>query len=393
MNARTPANPTSPAPVIPEYPFVNELRLTGRQWVCVFALVALALLLTSPLWKRVERFETGTDYRVPYALSKDYWLYERWLARSDPQDSVVMIGDSVVWGEYVLANGTWSHFLSQQSGKTGKFINGGVNGLFPLAMQGLVDHHGNPLRNRRIILHCNPLWLSSPKADLQTDKEEKFNHVQLVPQFSPRIPCYRADANTRISAVVGQQIPFLGWVDHLQNAYFNQKSILSWTLQDDGNEPPHYPNSYLNPLAQITGTVPGPPVTDPQRGPESQRHQAWNASGNGPTQFEWVSLESSLQWQGFRNTLQILRERGNNVLVIVGPFNENLVARDNRAPFLKLRDGIAAWLKQNQIPHFVPEPLPSELYADASHPLTAGYELLAKQTLEDSEVIKWLGVR
>ena len=45
-----------------------------------------------------------------------------------------------------------------------------------------------------------------------------------------------------------------------------------------------------------------------------------------------------------------------------------------------IRDGIVAWLAGEKIPHSAPEPLPSLLYADASHPLTAGYELLARRT-------------
>jgi len=38
----------------------------------------------------------------------------------------------------------------------------------------------------------------------------------------------------------------------------------------------------------------------------------------------------------------------------------------------------------------VPDILPSELYADASHPLTAGYELLAKRIYADESFRKWL---
>jgi len=103
-----------------------------------------------------------------------------------------------------------------------------------------------------VILQCNVLWMTSPKADLSTDKEERFNHSRLVPQFHPRIPCYRADANERLSALLERQVSFLAWVGHLQNAYFGQKSILGWTLEEDGGSPPAYPNALKNPLAQIT---------------------------------------------------------------------------------------------------------------------------------------------
>ena len=104
----------------------------------------------------------------------------------------------MIWGEYVRPDGTLSHFLSEQSGQPGKFVNAGVNGLFPLAFEGLIRDYGEPLRHRKVILHCNVLWMSSPKADLHTEKEERFNHADLVPQFSPRIPCYKADLNRRL---------------------------------------------------------------------------------------------------------------------------------------------------------------------------------------------------
>ncbi len=370
-------------------PMVNEMRLDFRQCALAVGIILLIIALTPPLWKRVERFDTGPDYRIPYDLSKDYWLYQHRLQDTIDSRSIVMLGDSVVWGEYVLPDGTWSHFLNEQSGQAAKFINGGVNGLFPLALEGLVDCYGRALRNRKVILHCNPLWMSSPKADLNIDKEETFNHSRLVPQFRPRIPCYRADANQRLSAIVERNLDFSAWVNHLQCAYFGQKSILSWTLQDDGGDPPRYPNSYKDPLAQITLTVPGAPRDDPQRGPASPRHKPWSENG-GPAQFEWVDLNSSLQWGAFRRIIKTLHARGDDVFVIVGPFNENMVAPESRAPCQKLRDGITAWLTENKVPHLVPELLPSPLYADASHPLTEGYALLARKTLASDDFQSWL---
>jgi phosphoribosylformylglycinamidine synthase len=382
-NARTAA--------VAETKMVNAMRLNARQCALAFGIVLLAVLLTPRLWKRVERFHTGPDYRIPYDLSKDYWLYQRRLEDKIDPGAIVMLGDSVVWGEYVLPDGTWSHFLNAQTGQTDKFVNGGVNGLFPLALEGLVDYYGRPLRNRKVILHCNLLWLSSPKADLQIDKEETFNHSRLVPQFSPRIPCYKADVNQRLSAVVERNVDFGAWVNHLQCAYFGQKSILSWTLEDDGGDPPRYPNSYKDPLAQITFTVPSAPGYDPQRGPKSPRHKPWSETG-GPTPFEWVNLDTSLQWGAFRRIVNTLRERGDDVFVILGPFNEHMVAADSLAPYRNLRDGVTAWLTDNKIPHLVPAVLPSPLYADDSHPLTDGYALLARNTLASDDFQNWLNL-
>ncbi len=378
-----------PTAALAQTQLVNEMRLDFRQWSLALGIILIVTFLTPRIWKRIERFDTGPDYRIPYDLSKDYWLYQRRMEdRLDPR-AIVMLGDSVVWGEYVLSDGTWSHFLNEQTRQTGKFVNGGVNGLFPLALEGLVDCYGRALRNRKVILHCNLLWLSSPKADLQINKEETFNHARLVPQFFPRIPCYKADANERLEAIVEREVNFVGWVDHLQNAYFAQRSILNWTLEDDGGDPPRYPNSYKDPLAQITFRVPSAPQEDPQRGPKSPRHKPWSQNG-GATQFDWVSLDTSLQWGAFQRIVRTLRERGDDVFVILGPFNEHIIAEESRAPYRKLRDAVTAWLNENKVPHLIPEVLPSLLYADASHPLTDGYALLAKRTLENSDFQSWI---
>jgi len=385
--------PAAPAavPAGKEVPFgVNEVRLNGRQWLATFVIVGVVALLVPRIWKLLERFDTGPDYRLPYALSKDYWLYERRLAQVAKPDKIFVLGDSVVWGEYVLPNGTLSHFLNQQARQEDRFINGGLNGLFPLAQEGLIDYYSRALRNQKVIVHCNLLWLTSPKADLSSEKEEQFNHSRLVPQFYPRIPCYKADANERLSAVVQRNVSLIAWVGHLQNAYFGQKSILSWTLEEDGANPPGYLNSWKNPLAQITFVVPSAAQNDPQRGPASARHKPWSSDTQGTTSFEWVPLDSSFQWRAFRRVIETLRRRGNSVLVVLGPFNEHMLAQDNRAAYRQLRDGVADWLRVNHIPQVVPETLPSALYADASHPLSEGYELLARRLYASQTFQDWL---
>ena len=383
----TPA--TTPSPAAAETKFVNGMRLSARQWLAVAVIVTIALLAVPPLWKKVERFDTGPDYRIPYSLSKDYWLYERRLQGINPAN-VAVIGDSVIWGEYVLPDGTLSHYLNEQSGQPGEFVNAGVNGLFPLAFEGLIRDYGEPLFHRKVLLHCNVLWMSSPKADLQTDKEERFNHADLVPQFSPKIPCYKADLNKRLAAAVERDFTFAQWANHLQVAYFDQKNVLTWTLEEDDSSPPGLPNAGKNPLTQITLTVSPEPADDPERGPLSPRHRPWSTTGEGSSHFEWVELDQSLQWAAFQRLVKLLQSRGNDVMVLLGPFNGHIIAAENGPAFLRLRDGIADWLGKNQVTHVVPASLPSVLYADASHPLTEGYELLSKTLYGDPVFRKWL---
>ena len=366
----------------------NELRLSARQWLIVIAIFVGWMLIVPRAWKHWERFSTGADYRIPYSLSKDYWLYERRIDETTGAQSIPIFGDSVVWGEYVRPDGTLSHFLNKQAGQP-RFINAGVNGLFPLAMEGLVEHYAGAIRGRKVIVHWNILWLTSAKADLSTDQQERFNHSRLVPQFFPRIPAYHADANERLSAELDQHVNYFAWSAHLQNAYYDQRSIPQWTLIDDGNEPPNYPNAWRNPLAPLKTGIPTEPANDPQRGPASPRHKAWNAGGAEPTRFEWVDLDSSLQWHAFQRVVQLLRARGNDVMVIVGPFNEHMIALDQRATYRAMQVQVVNWLSANQCKVIAPEVLPSDLYADASHPLTQGYALLARRIHEQPQFSNW----
>jgi len=378
----------TPPPAASETRFVNAMRLSARLWLSVACLAALVLWATPQAWKKVEHFETGHDYRIPYSLSKDYWLYERRLQKLTPTN-IAVIGDSVIWGEYVRRDGTLSHFLNDQSGQGERFVNAGVNGLFPLALEGLIRNYGKPLHHRKVMVHCNVLWMSSPKADLRTEKEERFNHADLVPQFSPRIPCYKVDLNHRFAAIVERHFAFAQWANHLQVAYFGQKNVLAWTLEEDSNDSRRLPNAFKNPFAQITMRVPTEPVDDAERGPTSPRHKSWSSSGQGSTRFEWVELNQSLQWAAFQRLVKLLESRGNEVLVVVGPFNEQIMAEENRAVFRRLRDGVVDWLTRNQIAHVAPEALPSALYADASHPLTEGYRMLAEGLRREPAFRAW----
>jgi hypothetical protein len=364
-----------------DIPFVNEVRLNFKNWIAAIGILAVLIWATPRAWKDFETFETTADYRIPYALSKDYWLYQRRIEQKTSATNILVIGDSVVWGEYVMPDGTLPHFLGE------RFINAGVNGLYPLAIEGLVNNYA-PLRNRKVILHCNLLWMSSPKADLQENKAQQINHSRLLPQFQ-KIPSYRADANERLGVLVERNVQFMSWVTHLQTTYFNNKSIPQWTLADDGNEPPQFPNAYKNPLSQIAMHVPPAPSDDPERGPKSPRHKPWTQTGAAPVHFDWVPIDQSLQWTAFVRTLETLRARGNDVLVVIGPFNEHMIAPDSKDGFVKLRDGVRAYLQQAKIPFATPAVLPSELYADGSHPLTEGYRLLAAELEEDAAFKAW----
>jgi hypothetical protein len=318
------------------------------------------------LWSRLEPLPDQADYRMPHELGNDYWLYERCAAAAARQADTVLLGDSVVWGEYVTRQETLSHDLNELAGRQ-RCANLGLDGAHPLALTGLVEHYAGSVTGKNVVLQCNPLWLSSPRADLQDERATDFNHPRLVPQFVPRLPGYKEDCSPRLGILVEQRVPFSGWTTHLQQAYYDRSGVPDWTLE----------HPYDNPLRPLTRGLPS--ADDPLR----HVPQPWYKSGISQQDYPWVEPERSLQWHAFQRVVEVLRRRNNRVFVLVGPFNEHLLTSQSRRRYQSVKDTIAAWLRANEIPHLVPELLPSEQYGDASHPLAAGYAELARQLQED----------
>ncbi len=149
----------------------------------------------------------GPDYRVPYSLGNDYWNYARTCREVATGDRTLVVGDSVIWGHYVAGGETLSHYLNERIGAA-RFANLGLDGVHPAALCGLVEHYGTAIQRRQVVLNCNLLWLSSARHDLSTDKEFAFNHPALVPQFWPKIPCYRAPLSEQAGRRRRAELPF-----------------------------------------------------------------------------------------------------------------------------------------------------------------------------------------
>jgi hypothetical protein len=368
----------------------HTLRLTVREWVAVLVIVVLFTSLAPRVWTSLETGPTHEeDYRVPYALSNDYWIYEKHLESQDAAESTpfFVLGDSVIWGEYVSRDGTLSHFLnelnaSSEGGARHLFVNAGVNGLFPLALEGLVRDHADAVTNAHVLLHANVLWMTSPEADLSINKEHKFNHETLVPQFGVRIPCYRADTEKRLGHLFDRKLELFSWTRHLEFAYFDQLNVPEWTLEE-GNE-------WRSPFSAISFEVAGESAYDPDRGVSSSRHRSWKERGLRAQNFAWMDLDSSLQWAAFQRLVQLLEARGNKLLVVIGPFNEHMITVDAEAGYEEIMVEMKAWLSGRGVPFVVPETLPGELYGDSSHPLTEGYRRLARELHETTEFSAWL---
>lgn len=373
----TPISPpllmTSPAEddAAPEGRFAsNEVRLSPGQWVVAASVLVVLAFSVPAVWKRIEPIQPGPDYRVPFPLSDDYWLVQRSIAAAAAEQKTLVIGDSVIWGHYVGKAETLSHYLNELGGED-RFLNLGVDGIHPAALVGLLEHYGGDVAGRDVVLHCNFLWISSPRHDLTTEKEFSFNHPTLVPQFFPRIPCYKESFAGRLANVVRREVPLLGWASHLEIAYFGNTDLPLWTIE----------HPYQNPAAAVTLKLPSP---DEPPSPEPIA-KPWTEQGITKFNPPWVELKTSIQWQSFRRTIEILRRRKNRVFVLVGPFNEHMLTDESYAVYQERKREAGDWLRQNGVLHYVPPPLPSLLYADASHPLAEGYRVLARELLQDAQ--------
>ncbi|MBN2269766.1 MAG: hypothetical protein JXN61_04075 [Sedimentisphaerales bacterium] len=341
----------------------NCLRLSPGEWL-VEAVLVTAVVLSAPLlWQRVENFEPGPDYRLPYGLSNDYWLYQRYADRAAEKYDTLVIGDSVVWGHYVSKDNTLSAHLNRLVGEE-KFANLGVDGIHPAALEGLLRYYGRPIENKNVILHLNLLWMSSPKHDLQTEKEHRFNHPELAAQFTPKIPCYKASWADRMSIAVKRVTPLFNWMNHLNIAYFGNMDVPAWTVA----------HPYDCPFEAVTAALPSS---------DDYERDAKAAKPTGNNALDWVDLNTSLQWKFFKRSTELLKQRGNKVFILLGPFNEHLLTAESIDKYRKMQTEIAAWLKQNNIPYDMPPVLNAELYSDASHPLSEGYAKLAKRLIEN----------
>ena len=164
----------------------------------------------------------------------------------------------------------------------------------------------------------------------------------------------------------------------IAEARFQPERVAKW----------HVEHPYENPAAAFAWGLPSPdeaPTPTPDARPWTRRDIA---KFNPP----WVDLATSIQWAFFRRTIATLRRRGNTVFVVLGPFNEHMLAETSRAAYLQRKAAAEAWLRGQGIPHCIAPLLPSELYADASHPLGQGYALLAERLLGDQAFRRFCGL-
>ena len=231
-----------------------------------------------------------------------------------------------------------------------------------MALLGLIKYYGKSIKGETVILHMNLLWLSSQEADLQTEKEFPFNHPRIVPQFRPRIPCYFESTSTRIGIILEHHSPIMQLVRHFHVQHFDNTNLPLWTVE----------NPYSNPLGRISTKR---SVVADEKDTDSRSRIA---KGRVLQSLPWVDFETSLQWWAFQRLLELLKSRGNDVFVVVGPLNEHVLSQDSIQNYRELLIKVESRLKEMDIPYSLLPLIPKHLYTDTSHPLPPGYRLLAE---------------
>jgi hypothetical protein len=106
--------------------------------------------------------------------------------------------------------------------------------------------------------------------------------------------------------------------------------------------------------------------------------------------FPWVPLESSYQWCEFQTVIDRLRRLENEVFVLIGPLNPYLQTEESQIRYRELLRTAEEWFTQKKVRFYSPTDLPSELYADASHPLKDGYTKIADELFKERSFNQWL---
>ncbi|MFC1539789.1 hypothetical protein ACFL6H_10230 [Candidatus Latescibacterota bacterium] len=351
----------------------NTIRLSWKNWGAVICFFIVIFFLISPFWRTIEKFNPSPDYRLPYLLSSDYWLYRRWCKIASSQYSALVAGDSVVWGQYAGKSQTLSHYLNKTAGKN-IFANVGVDGIHPAAMVGLIKYFGKDIKQKNVIINLNPLWMSSKRHDLSGEEEFRFNHPRLVPQMLPNIACYSPTFNEIMGIALERHIPFFSWLNHIRTNYFENLNIKEWNIQ--------YPD--INPLSVISLKIPGPD-NNPKSNPVT-----WQKRGIKIQDLPWMSADDSFQWLSFKHVIEILIERDNNVFVVIGPFNPYILTAESKLRYQSLKHDMENWFKENNLDYYSVPDLPSDYYADGSHPLKEGYEKIAVDLFKTESFKKWM---
>jgi hypothetical protein len=337
------------------------LRLSLREWlIAVFLITALLAVVPSipfrPRSPVVER-----DYRIPYSLSTRYAVYRRFTTLAAAQFPTIIVGDSVIWGQCALHDQTLSHHLNELT-KQPRFANAGLDGMHPVALVELIEHHAPGIERKNVILHFDPLWLLSDASDPKSSSLVLNNRPGLMPRLAAGVSGAMKDAVASAGQYVLRAPLLHGWTERLADA---RMDFLAWSLD----------HPYEGPLRAISSTLP------PSEDSHPLRLTAWDATPGLEANGTWGDPDTHPQWKAFERLISLLELRGNRVLVLVGPMNEHMMVPATRSAYQSLKTALEFKLTERGVEHYIVPLLRSGHYSDICHPLAAGYEELARDLL------------
>ena len=191
----------------------NELLFTVLA-VFVFVLILFPMLLCC--WQKITLPE---DFRLPYVNRDNYYFYSRCAEIETQRSDYLLIGDSAIWGMYASNSGTLSAQLNRMQKKY-RFGNLAIDGLHPVAMKTLMENFGTAIRNRKVLIYFNPLWVNSAKYDLSSKEKFTINHPELLPQFG-NIASYEAAFDKKIGILLDRKCKFFSQLRHIRNFFYN----------------------------------------------------------------------------------------------------------------------------------------------------------------------------
>lgn len=201
-------------------------------------------------------------------------------------------------------------------------------------------------------------------------------HPKLLAQFCPWIRCYKASLTERVSAVAERYLRLIGLRQHMKAVYFGKMSTAEWVLKNPYACPFRNPDP-LGPFIQKSSKAHSLP-------------ESWTKKGITAQDYPWVQLDESYEWACFQREIDLLRSRGSQVFVLLGPFNPYIMTPKSLALYKDLRAKMEASLKAKDVPYWLAPDLASERYNDASHVGKEGYAEIAQAMAQDAGFRKWL---
>jgi len=340
----------------------NSNGLVLKPWelvVTVAVVLVLALAILPCAWQKIGSVRIPRGFRLAEELRDDYYGYRLVARAASLKKPAVFIGDSVIWGKYVDNKNTLPELINHTLGRD-EFVNLAVDGLHPIAMEKLLANHGDSIRGMRVFLYWNPLWMNTPLYDLSGRDEFSINHPRLLPQFDFSYKSYRAGFGDRVSAFLEQNLLFSSWMRHFRAAYCANRDVKKVLASGDKF-------AACDPAERrvlVNGKV------------------TWEQNGIKKQDWPWVKASRSRQYAAFRRVIALLRKQGCQVTVVLGTVNPHMQTPGSLERYRRLRAEVKADLENSGVGFIDLPELASGEYADASHPLAAGYRKLAEHMVE-----------